>query len=162
MTGYLLQALKVQVGANLAQVPPEVAGKQVEEGLRRGGKSADADVVVDDDYGNIGVGQDVEQVIIGGAEFEVAVVQLLVDGGELLISGLQLFLGGFQFFVGALQFFVGGKHFLIGGLELFGGGFVLLDQGLQLAAELAYLASETLILTGQGKIFAGFFSQGRF
>src|SRR5258708_40272707 len=99
--------MKVQVGTNLAQVPAEVAGKQVQERLRRGGKSADADIVVDDDYGNISVGQDVEQVIIGGAGFQVAVGQLLGGGGELFVAGLPPFPGGFQFPLCCLQFFVG-------------------------------------------------------
>ena len=89
---------------------------------RRGrGEAQDAQLVVDEDRGDAGAGQQVVHVVVGAGQIGHLGVQFGVDGGQFLVDRLQLFLGGFQFLVGGLQFFVDRLHFLVRRLELFVG-----------------------------------------
>ena len=64
-------------------------------------------------------------------EFLIAVLELVVDGGQLLVRRLQLFFRGLELLVHALELFVARDQLLVGRTEIVVRPPVLLDERLQ-------------------------------
>ena len=126
----LLQVVHIEVGADLAQATADVPLDQIHQLLCRGGESANTQVATHHHDRKIGIGQQVEQVIIGDTQFGITIVQFFVERGEFFVAGLQLLLGGFQFFVGTLQLFIGGEHLFVGRFVLLRCSLMIFNQGL--------------------------------
>ncbi len=124
----------VDIGFDVTDGATHVGGDQVQDLFGHGREAANAQLVIDDDDGDLHAAQQVDQVAVGPAQLLVAAVQFLVDGVEFLVGGLQFLAGGVQLFIGALQLLVAGEDLLIGGLELLVGGFEFLDDGLEVFA----------------------------
>ena len=129
-----VEIIDLKIGTDLAEAPAEVRWDQVQQLLRWRRKASNAQVIANHHYRNIHVPQQIQQVIVGHAEFDVAVLQFFVERGQFLVTRLQFFFGGLQLFVGALQLLIGRQYFFIGRLELLRGHLVFFNQGLQLLA----------------------------
>ena len=105
--------------------------------MRGWSEAADAEIAVNNHQGDIDVGEDASEILIGFEQFRIAVMQAVVEDAELLIAGLQFGLGGFHLFIGGLQLFGGGLVFLRS--DLIGMG-----EGLQFVGELRDLFTRSL------------------
>ena len=91
------------------------------------------------------------------AEFEVAVLQLLVDRGQLLIGRLHFLFGGLQLLVDALQLLVAGEDLLVGRLQFLVGRALFLDDRLQVLAGCDQFLLHLLHLPQLGALAAALF-----
>jgi hypothetical protein len=64
----------------------DVGGQEVEDGPRLRRETADAPISIDDDDRDFDAGEDVDEVAVGGVEFGVPRLYLLVESGELLVG----------------------------------------------------------------------------
>lgn len=123
---------------------PDVRFEQVEDVGRRRGEIAHAQVVVEEQRGDLRRFEQVLEIRVDPSEFLHAVRELAVDGLQFLVDRLQFLLRGFHFLVGQLQLFVDRLVFLVGRLEVLVGGFELLDRRFQAIAHDAQLGFEPL------------------
>ena len=136
------EAGKIECRAEVGDRPSHVGGNQIEHRFRARIHAPDAQVAAQNQDGNVDIGDDIVEVIVGERELQVAVPQLFIQCRQFLIGGLQFLFRRFQLFIGALQFLVIRLDLLIGGLQLFIVRGKLLDHVLQLGLVLVKLLSE--------------------
>ena len=111
--------------------PAHVGGDQIEHLLGQGSELPDAQIWAQHHDGQVNTGQQVDEIVVAKAELKVAILELLVDGGQLLVARLDLLLRCLQLLVDALELLVGGLHLLVRGLQLLVRHLLLLDDGLK-------------------------------
>ena len=137
LLGVLDQPVVFQIRGEVADRPSHVAGNQVDDLRRLGSEPLDAEVVVQEDRGDLGAVQQVLHVAVGLRQFLDLRLQLGVDRLHFFVERLQFLLGTGHFFVGALQFLVVRLQLLIGGAEFLLGGLHFFDGGLKALARAA-------------------------
>src|SRR5205085_11688060 len=78
-------------GTQIRKPPAHVSGDEVKNTLGDGGEAPDGQTIVYHDDGHIDAGQQVDQVIVEVAQFEVAILQFFVEGTQLFVSRLEFF-----------------------------------------------------------------------
>src|SRR5207249_8136293 len=109
----------------------DVGRDQVQHFLCDRPEARDAQVVLEDDSGRLNAAEQVDQIVVDLAQFQIPVLRFFVDRSELFVGRLNLFFGCFQLFVNTLQFFVGRLHLFVRRLQLLVRRLLLLDYGLQ-------------------------------
>jgi hypothetical protein len=103
---------------HVLQRTPDVGVDEVDHLRGRWREARDAHLVVDEQRGHAGAGEQVVHVVVDSREVEHLVLQLGVHGREFLVHRLQLLLRRLELLVGGLQLFVDRLHLLVGGLQL--------------------------------------------
>ncbi len=114
--------------------PAQVGGDQAHQAGDRRRVALDPELLVEEQGGDAGAGQEVHHVVVGAFQLVDLLLEADVDGVELLVEGLELLLGGLHLLVGGLELFVGRHDLLVGGLELVVGALQLVDGALELLA----------------------------
>ncbi|GJE69431.1 hypothetical protein CHKEEEPN_0959 [Methylorubrum podarium] len=153
--GVVLQLLVGDAGLDVGEGTAGIRFDEVEQ-LRRGRREAhDAQVVVEEDGGDLRAFEEVLEVAVDAAEFLHPQPELAVDGGQLLVDRLQLLLRSLQLLVGRLQLLVQRLVLLVRGLQLLVGALRLLGDGLQPVLVLAQLRFElpdaVALVLGRGR-----------
>ncbi len=118
----------------------EVARGETEQTFGGGRKAAQLEIHSHHRDWNGGRIQDIAEVVAGDVEFPIAVLRLVINGGQLFIGRLQLFLGGTELLIGALQFLVRRTRLFVRGPQLLHGGFMLLDDFAEVVSGLGQLS----------------------
>ena len=119
---------------DVADPPPDVRGRQVEEPGRSRREASDVEARVEEDRRDVGAGQQIVQVVVRLLQLGDLVLELRVDGAQLLVERLELLLGGLELLVGGAQLLVDRHDLFVDDLQLLIGALQVPDAALQLLA----------------------------
>ena len=140
----------LDVTYDIRERPSPVGRDQIEDRGNRRGETANDELAVEQNRGDLGALEQVAQIGVGAVELVDLAVEFGVDRMQLFIDRLQLLLGGLQLLVGGLQLLIDRNHFLVRGLELLQCAFIFLDRRLQTLPRVAQFVMQLRQAAGLG------------
>ena len=129
-----LQVGQIEDQLELADGASDVGRQKAQDLTGRRREPADAEIDAHGHHRHVRAAEQVGHVIADPGQFQIPVLELLVDRHQLFVDGLELFLGGLQLLVGAPELLVAGEDLFVGRFQLLVNGVLLLDDGLEVVA----------------------------